>query len=202
MSDNLMNRPPRALTVGLLFTLLVLGGCGEPFHVKSRASLPPATYTVRIQASGVEIQANAITDEDFLYGTFDANLILAGLLPVRLMITNTGEQPINLKKADWEIKDEHGKKGDAMDPKRAFKRLISYYQIRNYNKEGYNRSRTAFTSYALDRSSPLNPGGSRDGFLFFDIPPGVAAEHGLVLEVRGLRPGQVGKESSVSLRLK
>ena len=197
-----INRRPRLLHAGLLLFLLLLTGCGQPFHVKSRASLPPATYTARIQADGVEIKANAITDEDFLYGTFDANLILAGLLPVRLMITNTGEQPLNLKKAEWEIKDETGKTGQAIDPQRAFKRLISYYEIRSYNKDGYNKSREGFVSYALDRTAPLEPGASRDGFLFFAVPPGVAREPGLMLEVRGLRPGEGQKKASVSLRLK
>src|SRR5215467_1391809 len=97
MVSNLTNRP-RALPAGLLVCLLLLSGCGgRPFHVKSHTALPQVTYTARVQADGVEIQANAITDEDFLYNTFDANLILAGLLPVRLMITNTGENPLNLK---------------------------------------------------------------------------------------------------------
>jgi hypothetical protein len=178
-------------------------GCGQPFHVKSRATLPPAAYTVKIQTDGVEIQANAVTDEDVLYGTFDANLILAGLLPVRLMVTNTGEQPLNLKKADWEIKDGNGKTVRAVDPQRAFKRLISYYQIRRtYNKYGYNRSRADFVSYALDRDSALQPGASRDGFLFFDVPPGVARDPTLMLEVSGLRPGEGERKASVSLRLK
>jgi len=202
MAGYLINGRPRALVAGLLLSLLILASCGKPFHVKARADLPPATYSARVQAEGVEIQASAITDEDFLYSTFDANLILAGILPVRLTITNTGEQPVNLKKTEWEIKDGNGLRRRAMKPHRAFRRLISYYQIRSYNKRGYNQSRDDFVSYALDRNAVLAPGGSRDGFIFFDVPPAVAREHGLMLQVRGIASDAAGKKASADLKLK
>jgi len=180
----------------------MMGGCGRPFHVKARTDLPPATYPAKVQAKAVEIQAGAITDEDFLYSAFDANLILAGILPVRLMITNTGEQPLNLKKTEWEIKDGNGMRCRLIEPRRAFGRLISYYEIRTYNRRGFNRSRDDFVSYALDRNSVVEPGRSRDGFLFFEVPPGVANQTGLTLEVRGIASGATGKKADAELKLK
>src|SRR5215212_7462283 len=65
-------------------------GCGgkpfnvreKPFKVREGTNMPPPTFGARAEAGAVTIQAEAVRDEDFLYETFDANLILAGLLPV------------------------------------------------------------------------------------------------------------------------
>src|SRR5829696_7154655 len=85
-------------------------GCGgRPFDVKTRPAVPLVISGARAESDGIIIQAEAITDEDFLNDTFDGNLILAGILPVRAMIKNDGPQPIILKKARFEIRPSAGK---------------------------------------------------------------------------------------------
>src|SRR5215204_866706 len=86
-----------------------LGCGGQPFDVKTRPDTPPVATGARAQSLGIIIQAEAITDEDFLNDTFDANLILAGVLPVQAMIRNEGQEPVNLKKAKFEVRPSAGR---------------------------------------------------------------------------------------------
>ena len=80
-----------------------------------------------------------------------------------------------------------------MNERRAFKRLISYYEISTYNKAGYKESLEAFSAYGLDTKTPLADGQSRQGLVFFSMPSKVAQEGGLTLVVTRLEtPSQSG----------
>jgi hypothetical protein len=163
-------------------------GCGKPFNVKTQPDLPPANYANKVTAGNISIQAQALTDEDFLYDTFDANLLLAGILPVRIMLTNSGVEILDLKEARFEVRGTTGSTFKSIDDRRAFKRLVSYYEISAYNKAGYKESLEAFSTYGLDTSTPLAAGQSRQGLLFFSVPPPEAARGGLTLVVSRLHP--------------
>jgi hypothetical protein len=155
----------------LLAAIGSLTGCGaRPFNVKPRPSLVKADYGASGTLDGVGIQAQAITDEDYLYEIFDANLIQAGIYPVRIRITNSGSDTIELKRAKFGIKSGAGKLFKVVEGRRAYKRLISYYELTLYSKDGYKRSLGDFESHVLDTASPLPPGESRDGILFFLVP--------------------------------
>ena len=180
----------QALTYTIVFSLLIgLIGCGKPFNVKE-PNLPPASYSEKASAVNVDVRAQAITDEDFLYDNFDANLIAAGVLPVRLMLTNSASQDVDLQKARFEIRSPQGRATPAVDARRAFKRLISYYEIKAYNKSGYKKSLEAFSSYALDVKSPLAAGQSRQGFVFFLTQGESARAVGLTLRITRLSSGE------------
>jgi hypothetical protein len=130
----------------------------------------------------LELKAGAIRDEDYLYTTFDANLILAGVLPLKLVIRNAGSQPASLRSAQFLL--GHGHK--PISPRRAFKRLMTYYKIRFYDPEGYKASLTDFMSFGFDQATPLAPGESRWGVLFFEDRPELARGGGLLLAVKGV----------------
>src|SRR4029078_13430692 len=93
---------------------------------------------------GMGIQAQAITDEDYLYEIFDANLIQAGVYPVRIRVTNNGAGALELKRAKFEIKSGTGKPFGVAEARRVYKRLISYYELSLYSKDGYKRSLSDF----------------------------------------------------------
>jgi hypothetical protein len=160
----------------------VLASCGAPFKVQ-----PPIDLLVQpnaqAQMGDLTIQAAAVTDENLLYDTFDANLIMAGILPVQVVVRNAGQRQFDLKKIKFEIKTTSGSKAKAIDARDAFKRLISFYEITSYNKHGYKRSLEDFASYALDRSTPLAPGKSRQGLIFFSIPDEMVRRRGIMLVV-------------------
>ena len=196
-----MAGPGLLILTGLL--AVFLAGCaGKPFNVKPRPSLSKPDYRASGQIDGVGIQAEAITDEDYLFENFDANLIQAGVYPVRVRMTNNGTGALELKRAKFGIKSAAGTLFRMAEARRAYKRLISYYEVSVYNKDGYKRSLSDFTSYALDTDSLLGPGDSRDGILFFLLPAEVAREGGLTFEASRLNSKQAGTDSTLELKLK
>lgn len=172
-------------------------GCGRPFNVKTQPALPPPINAARASVDGVAVEAYAITDEDFLYDTFDANLIAAGVLPVRVMLSNSSGENMDLKKARFEI-EAQSRRFRVADARKAFKRLISYYGISIYSKSGYRESLEAFASYALDVATPLAGDQSRQGLVFFLVPSEAARQTGLSLVIGKLKSK---RSDAVSLKL-
>jgi|SRR5205085_637753 len=172
---------PIALLSSCLILLLLAGCGGKPFNIKTQAALPAPADAPLAESGGVRLQAAAVRDEDFLVATFDGNLILAGVLPVSVTVTNRTAQPLDLRKARFEVRAADGHAYKAADPKRAYKRLIKYYGISTYSKRGYKESQEDFAAYALDTGGPLAVGESRRGVLFFIVPDGVIRAAGLKL---------------------
>jgi hypothetical protein len=180
--------------------LVMLTGCGgKPFNVKTQVALPAITDAPVGELQGIRMQAAAVRDEDFLIATFDANLILAGILPVNVTITNRTAQPIDLRKARFEVRAIDGHSYKAAEAKRAFKRLIKYYEISTYSKPAYKESQEDFAAYALDTIRPLAMGESRQGMLFFIVPDGMAQASGFKLI--GARLDANESRSAVELQL-
>lgn len=174
--------------------------CGKPFNVKPRADLPPANYAAKASANSVEVQAQAMTDEDFVYSTFDANLISAGILPVRIKLTNSSAENLDLESARFEVR-AGGRSFKASKADAAFKRLVSYYEISAYSKSGYKESSSDFSGHALDTKTPLAAGQSRQGLLFFLMPNEVARSAGLTLLIDKLGSKQSASRAPVELKL-
>lgn len=189
-----------AFACAVAITLSITGCGGKPFRVKTRPDPPPPASGPVAESQGVSFQAEALTDEDFLYQTFDANLIMAGILPVRVKVGNSSPEALNLKRVRFEV-GSGGRPLKMIDARRAYKRLISYYGISTYSQEGYRESRDDFSAYALDLETPLPPGEARQGMLFFQIPDEQIRRGGLILMIRKLKVGKSGPETSVELKL-
>jgi len=177
--------------------LVVLSGCGKPFNVKSRIELPHSSYAETATGNRVSVRAGSITNEDLLYEAFDANLIVAGVFPVRITLTNTSDDSVDLKKTRFTVNTQNSRSFKSLNARDAFQRLISYYEIQAYNKAGYKESLGDFVSYALDITKPLAARESRDGVLFFPLPADVARSPGLTLSI--VRLDQ--KDSPIVLKL-
>jgi len=179
---------------------ILLAGCGgKPFNVKPQVALPAIADAPRGDWQGIRIQAATVRDEDFLITTFDANLILAGILPVNVVITNQTAQPLDLHEARFEVRTSDGHSFKAAETRRAFKRLIKYYEISTYSKPAYKQSQADFASYVLDTTKPFAIGESRQGMLFFIVPDIVAQASGLKLI--GARLDAARSKSAVELQL-
>jgi len=201
-SKNISNHSAKRLRkfVFLACVLLVFEvGCGRPFNVKTATVPAAASYASKAMVDSVSVEAQAVTDEDFLYDNFDANLISAGVIPVRVRLTNASTESRVGKDARFELEAQN-KRYKAVEPKKAFKRLISYYGVSLYSKSGYRESLGAFGSHSLDLATPLPAGESRQGLVFFLVPSDSARQTGLTLLVDRL-VGKPGGGSPTALKL-
>ena|ERR1051325_643788 len=199
---------PRSVSLLLLCAVaLIYAACGKPFDIKSKPTIkdvkPNAGATLKSagEADGVRIQAEAIIDEDYLYDTFEANMILAGVLPVRLEITNTGAEKASLDRGKFELVAQ-SKAYKMIDSHKAYKRLMSYYGIRIYNKHGYQESREDFDTHAFNLKKDLAPGESRDGLVYFAVPNEVIRGGNLTLVARKVAAGRAKDDAKIELAFK
>ncbi len=165
----------------LLLTALLLSACGKPFNVKPRPDTPPPMAGASAVASSIKLEAELVMDEDYLYDTFEANLLMAGILPVRVKITNRATERVSLKKSRFEIRSDEPHAYKAIKAGEAFNRVFAFYGISLYTKRGYKESKSDFLSHAIDLSAPIAAGESREGLMFFHVPDRIARSGGLRL---------------------
>lgn len=120
---------------------------------------------------------------------FESNLQLAGLLPVRMEITNNGGDAIELKKVRFHLHDNSGTDWKPISFKQAIARILKANGVLLYNPDSRKTFEKEFRAYELDLKSPLTDAERRrQGFVIFLSPKKtpVASPHGLVLTIQGL----------------
>jgi hypothetical protein len=204
-SRSIFETPFTGTLLVCLLTVFV-AACGKPFNVKPKPDVKSSSGPVTSQAqttlkaegesNGLMIYAEAITDEDYLYDTFAANLLMADVLPVRLKLTNTTAETAGLRGAKLEITSQN-KKYKLLDSHKTFKRLMSYYGISVYNKRGFKQSREDFDTHAFDLKKPLAAGESREGLIYFGVPNAMIKSGNLTLTARKLSAGRTKDDKQV-----
>ncbi|HEU4390155.1 MAG TPA: hypothetical protein VFV34_20305 [Blastocatellia bacterium] len=191
----------RIMAAAFVTTSLIVAqtGCGKPFNVKRKVDLPFSAQKAQQQVGDVTVQADAIRDENLIHDTFDANLIMADVLPVQLRIENHNASPLSVKGFKLELQDESGHDRKRLSARATFKRLVSYYEMTTYNKYGYKRSQEDLVSYEFDWDEPIGAGAGRSGLLFFQITPEDRRAH-LVLLLRFRGPDKLEQTARLELR--
>jgi hypothetical protein len=182
--------------------LLMTAGCGKPFNVQPKPGRVEGEYSNRTERAGVMVEAEALTDEDALYDTFEANIILAGLLPVRAKITNSGTESLAIRRATFEVRVAGSRSFKVISAGKAYGKLISYYGISFYNKRGYSQSKEDFSAYALDVKKSLAAGETRAGLLFFPVPDELIRGGDLTLITKKLAAGKSKDGMPIEVTLK
>ena len=178
---------PAALAV---FVLLA-SGCGSSlFRVKPVVELPPLPDNARsATGGGVTVRvAPALTDEES-QELFEANLPLAGVLPVRLELLFESGVAVEIKRARFRLHDSEGRNWKLLSPKAAVSRILKANDVFAYNPNSRKQFEKEFTAYGLDLETPLSASERRrQGYLFFQTPKGepIEAPHGLVLVIERL----------------
>jgi hypothetical protein len=101
----------------------------------------------------------------------------------------------------FELQPASGGKASRLDARRAYKRLVSYYDVSAYNIAGFKEARADFESHGLQTAQPLGAGESREGLIFFVFSQATdtaAAAKGSTLRVSG---GRLGKGGPLELKL-
>jgi hypothetical protein len=184
------------LSASVVFGLLVLvallnSGCGGSLYkVKPVVELPPMTGEIKTGSAGGLFVAVAplLTDEDSQQ-LFEANLPLAGVLPLRVEVGYESGVPVELKKARFRLRDASGKEWKFLTTKQAISRIMKANEVYAYNPHSRKQFEVEFGAYNLDLKTPLTANErKRHGFLFFQTPDkeAVASPRGLMLVIEGL----------------
>jgi hypothetical protein len=174
----------------LVLTVLFTSSCGTSlFKVKPVSQLPPMPPTVASTNLGsISFRAAAMLTDEQSQELFEANLQLAGLLPVRVEIKHNGGEAIELRKVRFRLTDAAGTNWKAISVKEAIARLLKANDVFVYNPNSRKTFEQEVRAYELDLKTPLtNSQGSRQGLVIFLSPDKapVSSPRSLVLTIDG-----------------
>lgn len=132
--------------------------------------------------------APLLTDEEG-QELFEANVHLAGLLPVRVEIIHNSGDAVALKKVSFHLRDSAGTEWKLISGKKAIGRILDANGVYAYNPNSRKTFEKEFRAYELNLKEPLTHDERvRAGFIFFQAPKKEPASspHGLQLVVEGL----------------
>ncbi|MEK6281830.1 MAG: hypothetical protein AABN95_15865 [Acidobacteriota bacterium] len=165
------NRRILFLTVGVI-VLSVTSCGGSLFKVKPVVELPPMTGDVRsASAGGVTIRAAPLLSDEETQDLFEANFLIAGVLPVRTELVFESGVPVEIKRARFRLRDGEGREWKTLSPKAAASRIMKANGIFLYNPHSRKTFEQEMIAYGLDTKTPLSDANRRtQGFLFFQTP--------------------------------
>ncbi|OLE56036.1 MAG: hypothetical protein AUG51_00475 [Acidobacteria bacterium 13_1_20CM_3_53_8] len=168
---------------------LLLAGCGGSLYkVKPVVNAPMTSATGMVQAGGIEFRAAPLLADAESQELFEANLPLAGLLPVRVEMTNETGATLPLNKVRFRLHDAEGNEWKLLSPKQSVAIILKANDVTLYNPNSRREFTERFTEHAFNIKNPMNASERRQGLLFFQTPKNAPVEspRGLVLTIEGL----------------
>ena len=162
-----------AVSVFILLIAIATAGCSASlFKVKPITELPPLGDKVRsADAGGVTVRVAPLLTDEESQELFEANLPLAGVVPVRTELAHQSGLPVEVKKARFRLTDNEGRVWKLLTAKQAISSILSANGVFLYNPHSRKQFEKEFSAYALDLKTPLSTTDSRrGGFLFFQSP--------------------------------
>ena len=188
LSQNLLRvrLPAFMIAAGLLATSCA----GSLYKVKPVVELPPLTGDVKsANAGAVTVRVAPLLSDEESQELFEANLPLAGILPLRLELVFDSGVAVETKKVRFRLRDGDGREWKLLSPKAAVGRILKANDVYAYNPNSRKQFEKEFVAYGIDLTSPLSGTDRRhQGFVFFETPKKepVASPRGLVLSVERL----------------
>jgi len=148
----------------------------------------PATAATADVGSVTFRAAPLLTDEE-TQELFEANLQLAGLLPVRLEVTHNGGEDLVLKKLKFKLHDGSGNEWKLISGKQAVSHILKANDVFLYNPNSRKTFEKEFRAYDFDLKAPLTHSERlRKGLIIFLSPQKepVASPPGVTLSIEGL----------------
>jgi hypothetical protein len=190
MSEAIKVSSRRLMASGALVALLALtqAGCSSLYKVKPAVEAPIAAGARGAEAGGVGVRAVALLKDEESQALFEANLPLAGLLPVKVEISNNSNIPIEFKRVRFRLRDDAGRVWQARTSKQVAGRILKAEDVTLYNPNARKSFEEALSRHMLDLAAPLASNEHRQGLIFFQTPKkeAVASPRGLVLTIEGL----------------
>ncbi|HEX2269293.1 MAG TPA: hypothetical protein VHH35_07160 [Pyrinomonadaceae bacterium] len=157
-----------------LFLLLCtsLSCSNSLFKVKPVTELPPLPAASRTaDAGGVTVRVAPLLTDEESQELFEANLPVAGVLPVRLELAFQSGLPVETKRARFRLRDNQNQEWKLLSPKSAISRIMKANGVTLYNPNSRKQFEQEFGAYAIDLKQPLSSADPRrQGFLFFQTP--------------------------------
>ena len=171
-----------------LLLLLTAAGCGSLYKVKPVVEAPLPAEAPTDEDAILTLRAVPLVADEESQELFEANLPLAGLLPVRVEMANKGSAAVEMERARFLLRDTEGQLWKFRSAKDAASRILSNNKITLYNPNARARFEEALRAYAFDTKRPLAPGERRQGLIFFQTPKkeAVTNPRGLVLVIERL----------------
>lgn len=148
----------------------------------------PATAATA-DVGSVTFRAAPLLSDEETQELFEANLQLAGLLPVRLEVTHNGGEPLVLKKLRFKLHDGSGSDWKLVSGKQAVSRILKANAVFAYNPNSRKTFENEFRAYDFDLQSSLTHSERRrQGLIIFLSPQKepVASPQNVTLSIEGL----------------
>jgi hypothetical protein len=173
----------------LFLSIALAASCGGSLYkVKPTVDSPVSTGSATTTTGGIHLRAAPLLTDEETQELFEANLLLAGLLPVRVELSNESGATLEFKRVRFHLREGPGAEWKYRTPKQAVSRILEANDIFLYNPNSRAAFETSFGAHALDLQTPLAPNQSRRGLIFFQTPKKEAVEspRSLVLTIEGL----------------
>jgi hypothetical protein len=179
-----MNRSSFPILLILFIGTLLAACAGAPFKVAPRVEVP--VETIRAQASSDRLELRAmLLGEDEIVKLFDGNLLLAGIIPVRVALTNRSQEVLGTGVLEFKLTDGTGRGFPTVKAKDVMKQLYKYYGVRLYSYAPEQEMRARFLTHGLMLEDRLQPAESRQGLIFFKKEKESPIPEGLRLQLTG-----------------
>ena len=161
---------------------------GSLYKVKPVVQTKIADGAAGAEAGGVKVRAVPLLNDEEIQELFEANLLLAGILPVRMDMNNTSGALVDFKKARFSVRDGDGRVWKSLSAKKAVTRILKYYAVYFYNPNSRAKFEEDFGAHAFNLETPLSEGQQLSGLLFFQAPKNepVSSPRGLILSIEKL----------------
>ena len=169
---NRLRKQFRWRVCALLAPILLVAGCGggSLYKVKPVVEAPVTDAAGSARVGGINVRAVPLLTDEENQELFEANLPLAGLLPLRVEIINEGTGAVALERARFRLRDGEGREWKARSAKQAVSRILTANGVYFYNPRARKRFEEAVSAHALNTKTPLAPSERRQGLIFFQTP--------------------------------
>ena len=182
----------RSATCAALFVLaLFTVSCSNSlFKVKPISEIPamPAS-AASLNVGSLSFRASPLLTDEQTQELFEANLQLAGLMPVRLEVVHNSGEAIEMKKLKFRLIDGAHSSWKLISARQAISRILKANGLTLYNPNARKTFEKEFRAYEFNAKDPLtHTEGKRQGLLIFqsENKEPVASPKNITLTVDGL----------------
>src|SRR3954470_13419733 len=144
-----------AVSCAALTLLFLAAGCGGSLYkVKPRVDAP-VTGAKEANAGGFTVRAVPLLTDEESQELFEANLPLAGLLPVRVELSNESNAQLLFKRVRLSLQDGEGRVWKMLTAKQTVSRILKADEVYLYNPNSRKKFEEELGAHAFDVTTPL-----------------------------------------------